>query len=81
MEETFVLVVAMGAVSFVVVPFLGWGISDPAGQWETVQAHRRGGRESVGELADEAYGRQRTLNVVALVLWLTLLVALFRAAG
>ncbi len=81
MEETFVLVIAMGAASFVVVPFLGWGISDPAGQWEVVQARRRGGKAAVGELADEAYGRQRVLNVVALVLWVTLLVALFRAAG
>ena len=81
MEETFVLVIAMCAASFVVVPFLGWGISDPAGQWETVQARRPGGKAAVGELAQDSYGKQRVLNLVALVLWLTVLVALFRWTG
>jgi len=80
-EETFILVIAMCAASFVVVPFLGWGISDPAGQWETLQARRLGGKDAVGELAEDSYGKQRVLNVVALVLWLTLLVSLFRWAG
>ena len=81
MEETFVLVIAMGVASFVVVPFLGWGISDPAGQWEVVQARRLGGKAAVGELAEDAYAKQRLLNVVILVLWVTVLVALFRWAG
>jgi hypothetical protein len=80
-EETFVLVIAMCAVSFVVVPFLGWGISDPGGQWEAVQARRLGSRAAVGELADDAYSKQRVLNLVILVLWVTGLVALFRWAG
>ena len=68
-----------GVVRGGAVPRLG--ISDPAGQWETVQARRLGEKAAVGELAEEAHGRQRLLNVVALVLWLALLISLFRWAG
>lgn len=75
------LVVVMGAASFVVVPFLSWGLSDPSGQWAAVEARRLGSKAAVGELAQEAYTKQRVLNLVMLVLWLTALVALFRWVG
>ncbi len=81
MEETFLLVVAMCAASFVVVPFLSWGLSDPSGQWAAVEARRLGSKAAVGELAEDAYAKQRVLNLVALVLWLAALVSLFRWVG
>jgi hypothetical protein len=46
-----------------------------------VQARRPGGRAAAGDLAQDSYGKQRVLNLIALVLWLTALVSLFRWAG
>ncbi len=81
MEETFVLALLLGLASFVVLPFLGWGLSDPGGQWGTVQQWRHGRSEDRADLAETAYGKQRLLNGVGLVLWLALLVVTFRALG
>lgn len=81
MEETFVVPMLLGLASFVVVPFLSWGLSDPAGQWAAVQAWRHGRSEEHGDLAETAYAKQRVLNLVVLVLWLSLLVVAFRTLG
>ena len=81
MEEAFVLVLLVVVASFVVVPFLGWGLSDPAGQWSSVQEWRHGRSEDRPDLADTAHGKQRVLNGVGLVLWLALAVVAFRTLG
>ena len=81
MEEAFVLVLLVVVASFVVLPFLGWGLSDPGGQWATVQEWRHGRSEDRPDLAESAYSKQRVLNGVGLVLWLTLVVVVFRAFG
>lgn len=81
MEETFVLAMVLGLASFVVVPFLSWGLSDPGGQWSTIQTWRHGRSEELGELAESAYGKQRLLNLVVLVLWVSLVVVAFRTLG
>lgn len=77
-EISILLPLALVVASFVVVPFLGWGLSDPGAQWQLIRSWRGGNGPVLGT---GAATRQRVINGAALALWIALLVWLFAAAG